>query len=186
MTDTNDLFKLLGKFSKKNTLPPVTDWHPSVESDIDIVIERNGDWYHEGGLFQRQDLARLFSSILRVEADQYYLVTPVEKLKIKVVDVPFVMVLCQQELEGGEPCIKLISNMSDEITLSKNCMIEFRQSEKDAEPVPYVHVRDGLYARINQTVFYQLVGMAVEVVERGVDKYYLHSAGDQILFYTDQ
>lgn len=93
-----DLFSLLGKFEQAQKMPPVEDWHPTTEGEIDIHIDHQGRWFHEGGHFDRQDLARLFASILRKEDDHYYLVTPSEKLKISVDDVPFSIVLmtCEQ------------------------------------------------------------------------------------------
>ena len=56
--------------------PPIHLWHPELSGDIDIIIRANGDWYHEGGLIKRQQLVKLFASILRRESDgEYYLVT---------------------------------------------------------------------------------------------------------------
>ena len=79
-------------------LPPVHLWHPEHCGDIDIVIRRDGLWMHEGSPIGRAELVRLFSTILRKDADCYVLVTPGEKLSITVEDLPFRAVT----VEAGE------------------------------------------------------------------------------------
>ncbi|HUH24051.1 MAG TPA: DUF1285 domain-containing protein, partial [Brevundimonas sp.] len=70
-------------------LPPVHLWHPKHCGDIDILIRADGVWMHEGSPIGRVELVRLFSTVLRKDPDGYHLVTPVEKLKIRVEDLPF-------------------------------------------------------------------------------------------------
>ena len=55
--------------SENKQLPPVNDWNPDLSGDIDIRIDREGNWFHEGEKFQRQALVNLFSSILKMEGD---------------------------------------------------------------------------------------------------------------------
>ena len=73
----------------KRGLPPVHLWHPENCGDIDIVIRRDGLWMHEGSPIGRKELVRLFSTVLRRDPDGYFLVTPVEKMRITVEDAPF-------------------------------------------------------------------------------------------------
>src|ERR1700742_3551632 len=80
-------------------LPPVEKWNPAHCGDIDIRIARDGTWFHEGSPVGRRELVRLFSTILRKDGDDYVLVTPAEKMRIKVEDVPFLAVLVREE--GG-------------------------------------------------------------------------------------
>ena len=79
------------KISKKGT-PPVHLWDPPFCGDLDIRIARDGTWYYLGTPIGRFELVKLFSSILRKDEDRYFLVTPVEKVGIKVDDAPFVAV----------------------------------------------------------------------------------------------
>src|SRR5690349_5215721 len=72
--------------------PPVHLWNPPRVGEIDIVIRKDGSWVHEGGVIGREALVRLFSTVLRRDPDGVYLVTPHEKLKIRVEDAPFVAV----------------------------------------------------------------------------------------------
>ena len=86
-------FIQLEQQSKQRPMRPLVDWNPPLSGDMDMCIDRNGDWQHEGSTIQRDSLVRLFASILRLEADgHYYLVTPVEKLGIKVEDAPFLVI----------------------------------------------------------------------------------------------
>ena len=69
---------------------PVHLWNPPFCGDIDMLIARDGTWYHEGKPIRRPAMVQLFSTILLREDNEYFLVTPVEKVRIKVEDCPFV------------------------------------------------------------------------------------------------
>lgn len=153
-------------------LPPVDQWQPDRVGEIDIVIDRQNDWYHEGTLFKRDALVRLFASILRKDDDGYYLVTPVEKLKITVEDVPFKITNLLES--PGEP-IRLISNTEDVVTLDDGCDWQLRPY--DDVMVPYVRVRRNLYARVDRPAYYQMMQMAQSKPADGKTLYYLSSAG---------
>lgn len=147
----SNLFDLLGKFDQQGGRPPVDQWHPDREGEIDILIDYKGDWYHEGGYFERQDLARMFASILRLEDGDYYLVTPAEKLKIRVENVPFLVVL----MSYRDNEVRLITSLGDEVVVGDEHPLEFRKNEA-GDYIPYVLIRGGLWARLNQTVYYEL------------------------------
>jgi hypothetical protein len=80
------------KATKSRGLPPVHLWNPPFCGDLDIRIARDGTWYYLGTPFGRQELVRLFSTILKIEDGKYFLVTPVEKVGITVDDAPFVAI----------------------------------------------------------------------------------------------
>src|SRR5687768_14730187 len=63
------------------------------ERAFGLAIARDGSWWHQGSPIRRMPLVKLFASVLRREADgSYWLVTPVERGRIAVEDVPFVAV----------------------------------------------------------------------------------------------
>jgi hypothetical protein len=138
-------------------LPPVHLWNPAHSGEIDIVIQRDGAWRHEGALISREALVRLFSTVLRKDPDGYWLVTPVEKMKITVEDAPFVAVRVDRDGEA----LKFLTNVGDEVTAGPDNPIRV-ETGLDGEPRPYLHVRRGLEALINRPVFYELVEMAEE------------------------
>jgi len=139
-------------------LPPVHLWNPAHCGEIDIVIRKNGLWFHEGTPIGREALVRLFSTVLRLDPDGYHLVTPVEKMRIKVEDAPFVAV--RVDREGG--ALKFLTNVGDVVEAGPENAIRVAMDEATGEPRPYVHVRRGLEALIARPVFYELVEMAEE------------------------
>ena len=142
-------------------LPPVERWNPTHCGDIDIRIARDGTWYHQGTPFARRELVRLFSTILRKDPDGFHLVTPGEKMRIRVDDAPFVAVLL--DVEGDGPAQRLIftTNVGDETVAGRGNPIRVEIDARTGEPSPYVHVRKGLEALIARNVFYQLAELAV-------------------------
>ena len=139
-------------------LPPVHLWNPPNCGEIDIVIKRSGLWMHEGTPIGREALVRLFSTVLRKDPDGYYLVTPVEKMRIVVEDAPFVAVRVDREGKA----LKFLTNVGDEVEAGPDNQIRVEMDEVTGEPQPYLHVRRGLEALIARPVFYELVEMAEE------------------------
>ena len=89
--DFNNILSEITKAQGKNELPPVDKWNPDFCGDMDLVIKRDGTWHYQNSPIGRQRLVKLFSTVLKKEGDNYFLVTPVEKLGIKVEDAPFLV-----------------------------------------------------------------------------------------------
>ncbi|MFN7107887.1 MAG: DUF1285 domain-containing protein [Brevundimonas sp.] len=140
-------------------LPPVHLWHPEHCGEIDIVIRADGVWMHEGSPIGRKELVRLFSTVLRKDPDGYHLVTPVEKLKIQVEDLPFRAVAMARE---GDDLV-FTTDVGDEVRASEGDPIVVETDPTTGEPAPRIHVRRDLWARIARPVFYELVEMAEEI-----------------------
>ncbi|WP_295207125.1 DUF1285 domain-containing protein [uncultured Brevundimonas sp.] len=140
-------------------LPPVHLWHPEHCGDIDIVIRADGVWMHEGSPIGRRELVRLFSTVLRKDPDGYHLVTPVEKLKITVEDLPFRAVAMRRE---GDALV-FTTDVGDEVRASEADPIVVETDPTTGEPAPRIHVRRDLWARIARSVFYEMVEIAQEV-----------------------
>jgi hypothetical protein len=139
-------------------LPPVHLWNPAHCGDIDIVIRRDGLWFHEGSPIGREPLVRLFSTILRKDPDGFHLVTPVEKMRITVEDAPFIAVAVERVGEA----LRFTTNVGDVVEAGPDNAIRVEMDAADGEPRPYLHVRRGLEALIRRPVFYELVEMAEE------------------------
>ena len=142
---------------RRRGLPPVHLWNPPNVGEIDILIRKDGSWLHEGGVIGREALVRLFSSILRKDPDGTYLVTPHEKLKIRVEDAPFVAVRVDREGEA----LRFLTNVGDAVEAGPDHPIRV-EVDATGEPRPYLHVRAGLEALISRPVFYELVELAEE------------------------
>jgi len=141
-------------------LPPVERWHPAHCGEIDIRIARDGTWFHQGTPIGRKEIVRLFSTILRKDPDGFHLVTPIEKMRIRVDDAPFVAVLMDAEGAGRDQKLTFITNVGDQVEAGVDNLLRVATNPVSGEPTPYVHVRRGLEARISRTVFYQLAELA--------------------------
>lgn len=156
--------------------PPVEKWHPELSGDIDIVIQSDGQWFHEGGLIAREKLVILFSSIMRREQDgEYYLLTPVEKWRIQVEDAPFI-VTDFEVLDDGLESQKIIfeTNVEGKWLLSKVHGLAVRVDVKTAEPNPCLNLDRGLHAKLSRNIFYRLVDLA----EQHQGELIVHSDGE--------
>jgi hypothetical protein len=139
-------------------LPPVHLWHPEHCGEIDIVIRRDGLWFHEGSPIGREALVRLFSTVLRKDPDGFHLVTPVEKMRITVEDAPFIAVSADRNGDA----LTFTTNVGDTVEAGPDNAIRVEMDPATGEPRPYIHVRRGLEALIRRPVFYQLVEMGEE------------------------
>ena len=75
----------------------------------------------------RESVVRLFATILRLDDDGYCLVTPAEKMKIRVEDVPFIIRLMDVEGEGERRRIHFSSNVGDHFTMGEEHPSELRE-----------------------------------------------------------
>jgi len=143
-------------------LPPVHLWHPDHCGDIDIIIQADGIWMHEGTPIGRPELTRLFSTVLRKDPDGYHLVTPVEKLKITVEDLPF-RAITLKDVEGH---LVFDTDQGDTVIAGPEHPIVVETDPATQEPAPRLHVRADLWARISRSLFYELVERATPVEGR--------------------
>ena len=137
-------------------LPPVHLWHPEHCGDIDILIRADGVWMHEGSPIGRAELVRLFSTVLRKDPDGYHLVTPAEKLKIRVEDLPFRAVAVQ----AADGVLTFTTDVGDVVEAGADHPVVVETDPETGEPSPRLHVRSDLWARIARPVFYELVDRA--------------------------
>ncbi|MFA5989127.1 MAG: DUF1285 domain-containing protein [Sphingomonas sp.] len=141
-------------------LPPVAQWNPPHCGDSEMQIARDGTWFHQGSPIGRQELVRLFSTILRRETGGgYVLVTPAEKLDIAVEDAPFVAVELRADGEGTASMLMFRLNTGEIVAADADHGLRFAQGTDG--PRPYLYVRAGLEALIARPVYYELVQLAL-------------------------
>ncbi len=147
--------------AEQRRLPPVEQWNPTHCGDSEMRIASDGTWYHQGSPIGRQAMVRLFSTILRREADgRHVLVTPVEKLDILVDDAPFVAVEMKAEGDGRDARLAFRLNTGDLVTAGPDHPLRFAAATDG--PRPYLHVRGGLEALVARPVYYELVERALD------------------------
>ncbi|WP_026376098.1 DUF1285 domain-containing protein [Aestuariibacter salexigens] len=149
-----DLARLQKQLSAEDkSLPPVSKWNPAFCGDIDMLIKRDGSWHYMGTPIGRKALVKLFSTVLRKEDDTYFLVTPVEKVGITVEDVPFVV--STWDWVDGHLVFNTLTE--DRFIVGEQHPVELREDPSGDTLIPYVLVRDNLWARLHQNVYYQLI-----------------------------
>ncbi|MBL4782386.1 MAG: DUF1285 domain-containing protein [Porticoccaceae bacterium] len=141
-------------------LPPVEKWNPPLSGDIDIRISRQGIWFHEGGEIKRQPLVKLFSSILKRENDEYFLVTPVEKWRIEVEDVPFFFSALRVEHRGDDQALVFNSSTDDVVIADREHPLRVAVDVASGEPSPYIKLRGGMEGLLSRSVYYQLADIS--------------------------
>lgn len=156
--------------------PPVHLWNPPFCGDLDMEIRRDGTWFYLGTPIGREALVRLFASILKLEDGKYFLVTPVEKVGIRVVDAPFVAVDFTARGAEEAQMLTFTTNVGDTVTAGPDHAIRV-SFDAGGEPSPYIHIRRGLEALIDRKSFYRLVDLAVTERRAGVDWLGLWSGG---------
>jgi len=147
-------------------LPPVESWNPPWCGHSDMRIARDGTWFHGGTPIGRPALVRLFSTILRREADgSFVLVTPVERLGIDVEDAPFLAVEVQSEGLGAARRLAFRLATDDLVVAGPDHPLRIEVAP-DGTPRPYLHVRGaigrGLEALVARSPFYQLADWALD------------------------
>lgn len=151
--------------------PPVDLWAKQLQphcGEIDIVIDTQGKWFHEGDPINRQALVKLFASILWHDKSeglsQYFLINPAEKLQIKVDDTPFIAVL--SELVDSQ--WQVTTNLDEKVVIGKQHPVELRWYK--GQWLPYVCIRYDLWARTSRAVYEQWMNTALDKQGVGDDE----------------
>ncbi|MFZ5710443.1 MAG: DUF1285 domain-containing protein [Pseudomonadota bacterium] len=157
--------------------PPVHLWTPPFCGDIDMEIRRNGTWFYLGTPIGRPALVKLFSGILWREGEAYFLVTPVEKVGIRVEDAPFVAVDVNARGEGRGQRLTFTTNVEETVEAGPDHPIRVAHDPATGAPAPYVHVRRNLEALIDRKTFYRMVDLGSVARHAGADWFGLWSGG---------
>jgi uncharacterized protein len=157
---------------------PVEKWNPPYCGDIGMKIRADGVWFYAGTPIGRMPLVKLFSSVLRKDADgKHYLVTPAEKVDVEVADAPFLAVEMEVRGSGREQSLIFRTNVDDIVTAGPEHPIRFAVEPGSQGLKPYLHVRGRLEALVTRALYYDLVEMAVEETREGVRQLGLWSGG---------
>jgi hypothetical protein len=158
-------------------LPPVHLWNPPFCGDLDMRIAPDGTWYYMGTPIGRPALVRLFSTILKREDGKHFLVTPVEKVGIRVDDAPFLAVEMQKRASAGGTLLRFRTNVDDWVDCDAAHRLRF-ESAADGGLTPYLHVRADLWAKVTRALYYDLVDMGEERMVGGQEMFGVESAGE--------
>src|SRR5438128_314011 len=150
---------------------------PIDRGDLDMRIARDGTWFYRGSPIGRSSLVKLFASVLRRESDgRYWLVTPAERGRVTVEDVPFIAVAVDRAGEGREQRLIFRTNLDEIVTAGPDHPLRI-ETAADGEPAPYILVRPGLEARLARPVFYELAELGGEECIAGEVQFGVWSGG---------
>ncbi|WP_240512095.1 DUF1285 domain-containing protein [Pseudoruegeria sp. SK021] len=154
--DADSLATAARKATKRGPAP-VHLWNPPFCGDLDMVIKRDGTWLYLGTPIGRAPLVRLFASILRKDGEDYFLVTPGEKVGITVEDAPFVAVDFTLSGTGRAQSLTFVTNVEDTATAGPDHPVRIVRDPDTNEPAPYILIRANLEALIDRKSFYRLI-----------------------------
>lgn len=178
LEELSNYLKSSASIRQGRSIPPLEQWHPEQTIDMDLTIKANGEWWHEGGIMTRQSLISLFVTVLWKEENngvtEYFLKTPVQKLRIQVEDVPLFINDVGIVSEDGVNWLEFTTVAGDVVRLDDAHPIELRsynpsdaQEDVEKEQIrPYMLVRNGLMALIGRNTFYHLTEIG-QLTEQG-------------------
>jgi len=162
----------------KAKYPPVEKWNPPFCGDLDMRIASDGTWFYLGTPIGRPALVRLFSTVVKREGDRYYLVTPVEKVGIRVDDVPFLAVELEVENRGPKQSLIFRTNVDDVIRCDAEHRLRFEPEEGTGGIKPYLFVRRDLWAKVTRALFFDLVAIGEVREPNGKKMFGVMSSGE--------
>ena len=204
MDALSQYFKSAPSIREGRAIPPLENWHPEQVTDMDLTIKANGEWWHEGEHMTRQSLVNLFATILWKEenngAVEYFLKTPVQKLRIQVEDAPLLINDVGIIEEQGKNWLEFTTSTGDVVRLDDEHPISLRaytmkdsddnsnssksknkednkSTESPTQIRPYMTVRNGLEALIGRNAFYHLTEIG-ELTEREGETILTLQSGD--------
>ena len=189
METLNQYLKSAAGTREGRSIPPLEKWHPEQVADMDLVIKANGEWWHEGGQMTRESLVSLFATILWKEENngvaEYFLKTPVQKLRIQVEDAPLLINDVGIVNEDNTHWLEFTTTTGDVVRLDDEHPIALRvhtpddavDDQADVQVKPYMPVRNGLTALIARNAFYHLIEIGKLTEKAGETILTLQSGG---------
>ncbi|MFC5990860.1 DUF1285 domain-containing protein [Limoniibacter endophyticus] len=178
--DPAGLASLLSRASRAQKGPaPVEKWNPQHCGKIDMEIRADGSWFYMGTPIGRPALVELFSSVLRKDEDGItYLVTPVEKVEIRVADAHFIGVEMHVDGDGSGRRLTVRTNVGDVVEIGRDNPLRFVIGEETGGLKPYLLVRGRLEALLSRALTYELVSLGEEIEVDGRDMFAIRSGGE--------
>ena len=171
------LESLAASLGKQRGPAPVHLWDPPFCGDLDMRIAADGTWHYLGSPIGRPAMVRLFASVLKREGDHYFLVTPAEKVGIRVDDAPFLAVEMETQGAGAERTMIFRTNVDDVVRCDAEHSLRFEPEAGTGGIKPYIHIRRDLWALVTRALFFDLVALGETRTLDGREMFGVASAG---------
>ena len=155
-----------------NNFPPVELWNPALCEGQEFYIDREGEWFYNKSPIKNKKLLNLFSTVLRKDKNEYFLVTPAEKVPVKVELAPYKII----DFEVNDEKVQLITNLNFQFILDKTNTT--RLINHNDSLIPLVNVRSNIEGFFNRNTYYKLVDLALE--KEFIDNNFLYIPSNQI------
>ena len=155
-----------------NNFPPVELWNPALCEGQEFYIDREGEWFYNKSPIKNKKLLNLFSTVLRKDKNEYFLVTPVEKVPVKVELAPYKII----DFEVNDEKVQLITNLNFQFILDKTNTTRLKNHNDSL--IPLVNVRSNIEGFFNRNTYYKLVDLALE--KQFIDNNFLYIPSNQI------
>jgi len=139
-------------------MPPVEQWDPEFCGELDLFIKADGTWLYSGTPLTREKIKHLFSRVIKKQSEEYFLVTPVEKVAIQVEWQPFLIVDFNQLQVEQQNVFQFIDNFNNKILLTDKSQLEM--DEFQSQKLPILRVRRNLFANFSRNCYYRLIEQA--------------------------
>tara|TARA_B100001250_G_scaffold413958_1_gene449956 strand:+ start:224 stop:754 length:531 start_codon:yes stop_codon:yes gene_type:complete len=149
--------KIKNNLKGHDNFPPVDKWDPELCEGQEFFIDREGNWFYNNSPIKNIKLINLFSTVLKKESNNYFLVTPVEKVPVKVEIAPYVII----DYKINDDSILLTTNMNYEFILNKDNSTRLVEYENSF--IPIVKVRKNIEGFFNRNTYYNLINTALKM-----------------------
>ena len=143
------------QIEKTPGFPPVHLWNPDLCEGVKFNIDRNGEWFYQNSPLKKESLKILFASILKKENNNYYCVTPVEKVLVEVDLAPYMII----DFRIDNDTYIFDTNLNYSFAL-KDTQISFLESNE--EIIPIIDVRDSIEGFFSRSIYYELINTGYE------------------------
>ncbi|SEA70830.1 DUF1285 domain-containing protein [Alkalimonas amylolytica] len=158
---------------------PLESWDPPFCGDMALRIAQDGQWLYQNSPIGRLPLVKLFASVLVKEGQEYFLKTPVEKVRIQVEDVPFLIHSWHWQQTSAGLALIAVTNLGDQLIISHQHPIRLQAYQE--QQVPYIGLWRGLEARLSRNVYYQWIEQAQQCKQANPNQLWLQSADYRFL-----
>lgn len=130
---------------------PLDQWNPKLCEGVEFRIDSDANWFYNNSKIERLSMVQLFSKLVKWEKGQYFAVTPVEKIPIKVEKEVFAIIDYKQE--SGDYFFQ--TNTEEWVKLSQDN--ELTVEMVNHQPYPKIKLKEHLYALLSRNVFYKVI-----------------------------
>ena len=146
---------------------PLEQWNPKLCEGVRFDIDKDANWFYNGSKIERLNMIKLFSKLIKIEGESYFIVTPSEKIPVYVVNEVFSIIDFKKE--NDDYFFK--TNTNEWVKLSQeNCLSTDSVNE---QPYPKIKLKENVFGLLTRSLFYNLI----EHANNDKDRLYIMSDG---------